>query len=227
MLSCLAKAFIKTGKMFIKRVASIAGSMLFYMCISGCQSGNKDKQVTPEKIIYKVDTSKHSGNTVAKKPPIINITDTIAIKQVVIYMKDSAKTGERIGLKLNNIYNKVLADIIKKNNLAKTGARIAWFKSSSAPFFFEAGIPVNKKPAKLPKNVLVKNIGGDSAVVAHFYGPYELTYEGYAALKDWMKDNKKKASGAPYEIYIGEPIDSKGMPADPYRVQTDIVFPHH
>ena len=54
----------------------------------------------------------------------------------------------------------------------------------------------------------------------------ELTYEGYDALREWLKDNKKKASGAPYEIYIGEPIDSKGKPADPYRVQTDIVFPH-
>lgn len=192
-----------------------------------CNSGKNEKPLTPEKIIYKVDTSAHTGKpAVAKKPPIININDTIAIQQIVIYMKDSARSSERIGLKLTNIYNKVLPDVIKKNNLTKTGSRMAWFKNSSAPFFFEAGIPVNKKPAKLPKNVFVKNIGGDSAVVGHFYGPYELTYEGYDALREWLKDNKKKASGAPYEIYIGEPIDSKGKPADPYRVQTDIVFPH-
>ncbi len=193
-----------------------------------CNTDKNDKIVTPEKIIYKVDTSVKKGTPpVAKKPPIINITDTIAVPQIVLYMKDSARSSERIGLKLNNIYNKVLADLIKKNNLSKTGARMAWFKNSSEPFFFEAGIPVNKKPAKLPKNVLVKNIGGDSAVVAHFYGPYELTYEGYGALKEWLNDKKKKASGAPYEIYIGEPIDGKGKPTDPYRVQTDIVFPHH
>lgn len=194
----------------------------------GCNSDKNEKTVTPEKIIYKVDTASRSGKKeVAKKPPIININDTIAVPQIVIYMKDSARSSERIGLKLNNIYGKVLADVIKKNNLSKTGSKMAWFRNSSAPFFFEAGIPVNKKPAKLPKNVFVKNIGGDSAVVAHFYGPYELTYEGYGALREWLKDNRKKASGAPYEIYIGEPIDSKGKPADPYRVQTDIVFPHH
>jgi effector-binding domain-containing protein len=192
----------------------------------GCKGDDDKKVITPEKIIYKIDTSK-AEHKVAQKPPIINITDTIAVKQIVLYMKDSARSSERIGLKLDNIYNKVLADLVKKNNLTKTGARMAWFKNSSAPFFFEAGIPVNKKPAKLPKNVLVKNIGGDSAVVAHFYGPYELTYEGYGALREWLKDNKKRASGAPYEIYIGEPIDSKGKPTDPYRVQTDIVFPHH
>ena len=141
-------------------------------------------------------------------------------------MKDSARSSERIGLKLNNIYGKILADIIKKNKLIKTGPKMAWFKTSSEPFYFEAGIPINKAPTKLPKNVFTKNIGGDSAVVAHFYGPYELTYEGYGALKDWLKDHKKKAKGMPYEIYIGEPIDNKGKAADPYKVQTDIVFPH-
>ncbi len=219
--------------MLTVKVMPFKSSVIISACIAAffCCSCNSDKdknQVTPEKIIYKVDTTAREGKpTVAKKPPIINITDTIAIPQIVIYVKDSARLSERIGLKLNNIYTKTLADVIKKNNLSKTGARMAWFKNSAAPFFFEAGIPVNKKPAKLPKNVFVKNIGGDSAVVAHFYGPYELTYEGYGALREWMKDNKKKAAGMPYEIYIGDPIDAKGQPADPYRVQTDIVFPHH
>jgi effector-binding domain-containing protein len=142
-------------------------------------------------------------------------------------MKDSARSSERIGLKLSVIYGKTLPDVIKKNKIVKTGSKMAWFKTSTEPYYFEAGIPVNKAPAKLPKNVFIKNIGGDSAVVAHFYGPYELTYEAYGALKEWMADHKKKASGIPYEIYVGEPIDSTGKANDPYRVQTDIVFPHH
>ncbi len=193
-----------------------------------CNSGKNDKNiVSPEAIIYKIDTSSHNPGEVAKKPPIINIIDTIAVKQIVLYMKDSARSSERIGLKLNNIYEKTLSDIIKKNKLTRTGSRMAWFKSSSEPFYFEAGIPVNKVPAKLPKKVYVKNIGGDSAVIAHFYGPYELTYEGYGALKDWMKEHKKKAAGTPYEVYVGEMIDSNGRAVDPYKVQTNIVFPHH
>ena len=193
-----------------------------------CNSDKNDKKpVSPETIIYKIDTSSHKDGQVTKKPPIININDTIAVKQIILYMKDSARSSERIGLKLNNIYEKTLSDIIKKNKLVRTGSKMAWFKTSSEPFYFEAGIPINKAPAKLPKNVFIKNIGGDSAVVAHFYGPYELTYEGYGALREWLKDQKKKASGAPYEIYIGDPIDKTGKAADPYRVQTDIVFPHH
>ncbi len=193
-----------------------------------CNSGKNDKNiVTPDAIIYKIDTASQSRGQVAKKPPIINIIDTIVVKQIVLYMKDSARSSERIGSKLNTIYEKTLSDIIKKNKLIKTGSRMAWFKSSSEPFYFEAGIPVNKVPAKLPKKVYVKNIGGDSAVIAHFYGPYELTYEGYGALKDWMKEHKKKAAGAPYEIYVGEMIDSNRRAVDPYKVQTNIVFPHH
>ena len=192
-----------------------------------CKGKTEEKKTAPESIIYKVDTASDKNKLVAKRPPIINITDTVAIRQIVLCMKDSARSSERIGLKLNNIFEKTLAEVIKKNKIQKTGSRMAWYKNSSEPFFFEAGIPINKRPAKMPKNVFVKEIGGDSAVVAHFYGPYELTYEGYSALREWLKDNKKKASGAPYEIYIGEPIDSKGTAADPYRVQTDIVFPHH
>ena len=143
------------------RLKPMSAHKIFFTCSClaailswNCNSGKNEKPLTPEKIIYKVDTSAHTGKpTVAKKPPIININDTIAIPRIIIYMKDSARSSERIGLKLTNIYNKVLPDVIKKNNLTKTGSRMAWFKNSSAPFFFEAGIPVNKKPAKLPKNV--------------------------------------------------------------------------
>lgn len=216
-------------KNYITEKKNINIFFIIIMIVSwNCNSGKNEKKViSPETIIYKVDTSSHKPGQVAQKPPIINIIDTIAVKQIVLCMKDSARSSERIGLKLNNIYEKTLSEIIKKNKLIRTGSRMAWFKNSSEPFYFEAGIPVNKAPAKLPKKVFIKHIGGDSAVVAHFYGPYELTYEGYGALKDWMKDNKKKASGAPYEVYIGEMIDSNGKAADPYKVQTNIVFPHH
>ncbi len=210
----------------LKNIRNILFCSLLIVFSLNCNS-ETEKTVTPESIVYKMDTATKKADAIAKRPPIINITDTIALSQIVLYMKDSARTSDRIGLKLTTIYEKTLLDIIKKNKLEKTGSKIAWFKTSSEPFFFEAGIPVNKRPAKLPKNVFIKHIGGDSAVIAHFYGPYELTYEGYGALRDWMKDRKKKSSGAPYEIYIGDPIDSTGKIVDPYKLRTDIVFPHH
>jgi effector-binding domain-containing protein len=203
-------------------VIILSGIILFY----GCKGKDKDAPKTePPPVMYKTDTSKPVAGD-PQQPPIINITDTISIKRVVLVMKDSAKTSERIGIKMSNIYNKVLPAIIKQQKLQVTGPRMAWYRTSSPPFFFEAGLPVNKKPAKLPKNVYIKNMNADSSVVAHFYGPYALTFQAYEALNDWMKSYRKRSAGTPYEIYIGEMFDSAGKPADPYRVRTDIVFPH-
>lgn len=205
-------------------------TILSLLCIlsfcDGCK--NKEAKSLPAEhapIIYKTDTSK-PANIKKNKPPIINITDTVSEKRIVLVIKDSAATSERIGEKMANIYKNILPEIIKQQKLLVTGPRMAWYKSSSPPFFFEAGIPVNKKPAKLAKNVFVKNIGADSAVVAHFYGPYELTFQAYEALKDWMISNKKRKAGPPYEIYVGDMYDSEGKIVDPYRIRTDIVFPH-
>lgn len=161
------------------------------------------------------------------KAPIINIIDTIAAKKIILYMKDSAATQERISIKLAEIYGTKISSVIKKNKLKINGSPLAWYQTQKAPIFFEAGIPVDKKPAKLPKGFFIKNIGGDSAVVAHFFGPYNLTYEAYEVLSDFVKDKKKKKTGLPYEIYVGDPLDKNGKPLDPFRVQTDIVQTYH
>ncbi len=141
-------------------------------------------------------------------------------------MKDSASSSEGIGVKMANIYRTILPEIIKAQKIQQSGPRMAWYRTSSPPFFFEAGLPVNKKPGKLPKNVYIKSIESDSAVVAHFYGPYSQTFQAYEALKDWMKSYKKRASAPPFEVYIDNMYDSDGKQKDPYRVRTDIVFPH-
>jgi effector-binding domain-containing protein len=144
---------------------------------------------------------------------------------MVLYMKDSAKTFERISLKLGAIYGVKLAEVLKKNNIKMAGAPMAWYKSQKPPYFFEAGVPISKKPAKLPKNIFIREMAADSVLIAHFYGPYDLLGQGYDAIKEKMKDEKRTASGAPYEIYIGDPVDATGKPVDPYKVRTDIIFP--
>jgi effector-binding domain-containing protein len=173
------------------------------------------------------DEKKKDEPKTAEKPGIINILDTVAPKRIVLYMKDSAKTFDRISLKLGMIYGVKLAEVLKKNNLKMASAPIAWYKTQKAPYFFEAGVAVAKKPAKLPANVFVREMGVDSVVMAHFYGPYSLLSQGYDAIKEKMKDEKKAIGGTPYEIYVGDPVDAKGKPVDPYKVRTDIVFPRH
>jgi len=208
-------------------IKNILSLLCILLLAAGCKNKDQDSvKNEPEPVIYKTDTSEIPENKTINRPPIINITDTISEKYMVLIMKDSASSSERIAIKMANIYQKILPELIKQQKLEIAGPRLAWYKTSSPPFFFEAGIPISGKPLKLPKNISVKNIGADSAVIAHFYGPYSLTFQAYEALRDWMKSYKKSSAGAPYEVYIGEMYDNNGKAIDPYRVRTDIVFPH-
>jgi len=194
-----------------------------------CACGGADKK-TPEakkdSLPAKKDTKPQPKVEIsAKKPPIINIVDTVQPKRIIVYMKDSAATFERISMKLGQIYGTKLTEVFKKNSLKVAGAPMAWFSTSKAPYFFEAGMPVNKKPTKLTAGVKVREIGPDSVVLAHFFGPYDLMNVGYDALREWLKDHKKTQKAPPYEFYISDPIDKKGKAVDPYKVQTDIIFP--
>ncbi len=201
--------------------------VLFHM--SACTTGVKNEATTTAKTDMVIptaikNTQAPKDSSVAQKAPVINMLDTLSTKRLVICMKDSAATAERIGLKLAQIYGVKLAAIIKKNKLNISGAPIAWYSNSKAPFYFEAGLPIDKRPGKLPKGASIKSIGVDSIIVAHFYGPYDMTGLAYAALGDWMKSHKKKMMGKPYEIYVDDSMDKDGKLKDPYKVRTDIVF---
>ena len=207
---------------------SLAIFLLAIVLITSCKTKKEETKTTPATttFIIKKDSSRAVKEGATQRPPIVNIIDTIAPKYTVLYIKDSAASSGRISQKLAKIYGVTLPEFIKKNKLTVTGAPMAWYKSTKAPFFFEAGIPVNKKPAKLPKGLLVRTVGGDSAVIAHFFGPYSITNMGYEALAEYVAENKKKRKGMPYEIYVTEPIGKDGKPIDPYKVQTDIVYPY-
>lgn len=209
----------------VKAFAALFALSLLQAC------GNNDTNTTPGK--ETADTAKPATTetpapkTEAVKPAIINIVDTISPKRIVVCFKDSAASIERVGQKLALIYGNKLGEVLKKNNLKMDGPPMAWYKSNEAPFFFEAGVPVAKKPAKLSGGAYVKELAADSAVVAHFFGPYNLLSQGYDAVNEWLKDAKKKSTAPPYEVYIGDPVDSTGNSIDPYKVRTDIVFPRH
>ncbi|HRN90821.1 MAG TPA: hypothetical protein PLE75_10405 [Ferruginibacter sp.] len=197
------------------------------MGLMAASCSEPEQTQTPPPVVYKKDTATVQRQAVRPKAPVINIVDTVRPAAWVLVMKDSAAGSETIGSKMNIIYSEALIKVIEDKKLNITGPRMAWYRTSSPPFFFEAGYPVNKKPTgKLPKNIFLKELKNDSALVAHYYGPYDLTYQAYEALKEWMNDYKKKSAGAPYEVYIGSMYNEKGNPVDPYRVRTDIIFPY-
>ena len=195
--------------------------------ISSCNNSNKKTTDTrtDSVVAIKQDKPPSKIKTSTKKPPIINVVDTIEPKRIIVYLKDSAATYERISMKLGQIYGVRLAEFFKKNSLKIAGAPMAWYLTHQAPYYFEAGVPVNKIPKKLMAGIKVKELSADSVIMAHFYGPYDLMNVGYDVLNDWLKDHKRTLKAPAYEIYISDPIDKKGKPVDPYKVQTDIIFP--
>ena len=205
-------------------------STVLFTGISFISCSNNDKKQPSgnnkdsTKTITKKEEKKKADDQY-KRPPIVNIVDTLVPKRLVVYCKDSAANFDRIALKLGNIYGVKLQEYIKKNNLKTAGAPMAWYTKQKAPYFFEAGFPVNKAGAKAVAGVQIREMKAGKAVVAHFFGPFDLLPQGYDAIKEFIKDNKKTATGTAYEIYLTDPFDKNGKPVDPYKIQTDIVFP--
>ncbi|MBC7934950.1 MAG: hypothetical protein H7Y86_06285 [Rhizobacter sp.] len=210
--------------MFFSKISSF----LLLLCLVTACKEEKKTPVKPDepKIFVRKDTAKLKKEEQPRRSPIINIVDSVAPKYLVLYIKDSASSSERISHKLAKVYGVKLPEVMKNNKIKPAGPPIAWYRSNKSPFFFEAGIPVDKKPAKLPKGFFIKNIGGEPSLIAHFYGPYSSTFVGYEVLTEWLKDRKKTRSSIPYEIYVTDPMDKDGKMLDPYKVQTDIVFPY-
>jgi effector-binding domain-containing protein len=200
--------------------------LLVLIFLSSCGNNTSEKSAATAAKETPKDTAAKEKKAEAppKRAPIINIMDTVSVKRTVIYLKDSAATYERISMKLGEIYGFKLAAVLKKTGMKTAGQPMAWYHNQKAPYYFEAGVPVEKKAGKLPSNVYVREIGTDSVTIARFYGPYDLLPQAYDALKEMMKERRKKAKEKIYEIYVDDPMDKEGKMKDPYKVQTDVVF---
>lgn len=62
--------------------------------------------------------------------------------------------------------------------------------------------------------------GGEVAFTTHS-GPYEELAKTYAAVEEWMEENKLTKSGAPWEWYITDP----GQFPDPKDWKTEVFYP--
>lgn len=203
--------------------------LAFFATLFSCKSKDsketsvkKDSAVINEPVVNTANTGDMPG------APIINMEDTLLVKSIFICVKDSAASIDGVGKKFGYIFDSALSKVIASNKLEVKGHPAAWFSKNEAPYFFEVGMPINKAPAKLSKNVYIKNTGGDSALVAHFFGPYNMTGQAYEALMDRLKDEKPgKKAGKPYEVYVDDPVDEKGNPKNPFKVQTDIILPYN
>jgi effector-binding domain-containing protein len=128
---------------------------------------------------------------------VIKIEEIQAKPMIVLYTIEKASTTDEIGQKLGAAYGEMGA-FMKKNNLKMAGAPAATYKSQQPPFDFEAWASVNAAPKKGEGRVQFKKIEGGKAVVAHFFGPYEINYKGYEKLMSYIKEKGLTATGTNY-----------------------------
>lgn len=206
----------------------VFGSILCFVLIgfNACKSDDSKKPSETPSILLKADQPTDSVTQDVAKTPIIQLSDTSFPAFNLVLVRDSASTSARLSMKLAQIYTQKLLPSIQRNKLNIVGAPMAFYKSQEAPFFFEAGFAVDRIPKNKVKGVISKRIPSGRVIVANFYGPYESTVQAYEVLNTWLKENKKKSAGAPFEIYVDDPIGTDGKPKDPYLVLTQIVMPY-
>jgi effector-binding domain-containing protein len=152
------------------------------------------------------------------RQPKMTVEEVTLEPMMVLAIRDTAVSMDQIGPVLGKNYGQIGA-FMGQNGLEMARQPMAWYYTDQAPFILEAGIPVNKKPAGVSGRITLKEIPASKAVVVHFWGPYEMTGQAYEKIREWLKKNNKKAMGAPFDIYISDPMTVK----DPYEVQTDVV----
>ncbi len=189
---------------------------------SNCNDNKKsEKDNLPQ--TEKKDTAKKNAIVVAQKPPIVNIQDTICIASDFLCIKDSASSEDGLKNKLIQIFSKKLSETIKSNKLKTLSSPAVWYNNKGTLYFFEAGIAVDKVPSKMGKAMYMKSVSKDSCFIAHYWGPQSMKTQGYTALQDRMKDDKKIASDSPYEVYKFN-MDSTLFKLDPFKQETLIVM---
>lgn len=152
------------------------------------------------------------------RQPKMTVEEITVQPMIVLAIRDTAPTMADIGPRLGKNYG-LIGAYMGQNGLQMAGAPLAWYHTEKEPFILEAGIPVDKKPSGTHPTITVKEIGPAKAVVVHFWGPYELTPQGYDKIREWLKKNNKKPLGAAFDVYVTDPTTVN----DPYQVQTDII----
>lgn len=153
-----------------------------------------------------------------KKNPITVEATTVAA-QAYLAVRDTASIAT-ISQKLGTYYG-MIGETIGKQGLKMAGAPFAiYYTDSQTNWDMEAALPVDKTD-KADGKVKPGELKAGNAVVAHFFGSYELTGDAHTAAHEFIKANNKKIIGAPWEVYITDPMTEK----DTAKWQTDVYYP--
>lgn len=160
----------------------------------------------------------------------INIRDTIIPVKVqlektsfkdmsVLFINDTAVTTEAIKDVLGKGYGELM-QFIHQNKL-QPQKFMAWYYSMQPPWPMDVAVETVSAPPKLSGRVQSRILKGGDVLIAHMWGPYDQVSNAYVKIENWLKENKRKAKGTPFEVYLNDPSAVKS----PSEIRTDIYQP--
>jgi len=149
------------------------------------------------------------------------IEETMMAGQTTLTIRDSAGP-QTYSMVMGRAYGELMS-FAKGKKLNVTGPPfsigIKW-DSVTMNATMDIGIPV-EKAERASGRIRVQDFPGQKAVMAYYFGAYDKIGRTYNILEQYIKENKKDIAGAPWEIYISDPMTEK----DTAKWETHIVFP--
>ena len=137
----------------------------------------------------------------------------------VLFINDTAATTETIKDVLGKAYGELM-QFIQQNKL-QPQKFMAWYYSMRPPWPMDVAVETISVPAKLSGRIQSRIQKGGNVLIAHMWGPYDQVGQAYLEIETWLKENKRKAKGNPFEVYLNDPSAVRS----PSEIRTDIYQP--
>jgi len=129
-------------------------------------------------------------------------------------------TSAEIGKACKDAYGKI-SEYIKKNNLKGVGSAFAIYNNFSASTVdMDPGMAVDQ-PAKGEGDIKASEMKAGNALKVSYMGPYSGLGGVHMAINQYAKDHNKQIAGAPWEVYVSDPMTEK----DSTKYMTEVYYP--
>lgn len=154
----------------------------------------------------------------AQKDPYEITLTHVAEKNV--YASRATTTADKIGAILSDSYQKIITQMMKDKQVQLSQPIAFYHKWDGTNVDIEAAIPVAKVGTST-SDVSAKKIPATYAIKGTHVGPYDASQKVYDALKKYIEDAGLTINGAPWEVYVTDPVKE----SDPSKWITEIYFP--
>lgn len=138
---------------------------------------------------------------------------------LILYFNDTAVATETVKEVLGKGYGELM-QFIQQNKL-QPQRFMAWYYSTQPPWPLDVAVEIISVPLKLSGRVRSRIQKGGDVLIAQVEGPYDQFGKAYEKIANWLKENKRKAKGNPFEVYLNDPSAAKSAS----EIRTDIYQP--